>query len=417
MSQAQSGHLEGDARVTEESSARGADTFGTLNQHPALEHTGEIRVGVSIDRNRRCRRSMEDAHSFVYDFAGLKGQGYFAVFDGHAGKKAAEFCGLHFHEYLLENMRKQSTTPIPHLLNATFHAVDTQLSSLSASEGSHSGSTAVTCLVRLEDEHGNPVGEASGVAPHVGSAKGELVGKAGEAAREAQASGIDPTEGKPGSGEGQHPADPNATAASPVQDESSSLKSKIKSVFHSSSSGSALNSSSPGGSTNPNGDAQSHHSSHSPAEVVKAAKRTLYTANAGDARAVLSRNGRAIRLSYDHKGSDAKEIERIEAAGGYVLNQRVNGYLAVTRSLGDSQMKQFVVGSPYTTETTLRPDDDFLIVACDGLWDVCSDQQAVDQIQGLTDPQEASEKLLQYALGHGTTDNLTCMVVALNYKA
>lgn len=77
---------------------------------------------------------------------------------------------------------------------------------------------------------------------------------------------------------------------------------------------------------------------------------------------------------------------------------------------------------------------------------MCSDQQAVDQIQGLTDPQEASEKLLQYALGcvpslslslavspalrpladsfvlvvpcsHGTTDNLTCMVVALNYKA
>jgi len=80
-----------------------------------------------------------------------------------------------------------------------------------------------------------------------------------------------------------------------------------------------------------------------------------------------SRNGRAIRLSYDHKGTDAKEIERIEAAGGYVMNQRVNGYLAVTRSLGDSQMKQFVVGSPYTTETTLRPDDDFLIVACDGV--------------------------------------------------
>lgn len=41
---------------------------------------------------------MEDAHSFVVDFAGVRGQGFFAVFDGHAGKHAAEWCGQHFHE-------------------------------------------------------------------------------------------------------------------------------------------------------------------------------------------------------------------------------------------------------------------------------------------------------------------------------
>lgn len=49
------------------------------------------------------------------------------------------------------------------------------------------------------------------------------------------------------------------------------------------------------------------------------------------------------------------------------MNNRVNGVLAVTRSLGDSSMKEFVVGSPYTTETTLGDDDDFLIIACDGV--------------------------------------------------
>lgn len=43
------------------------------------------------------------------------------------------------------------------------------------------------------------------------------------------------------------------------------------------------------------------------------------------------------------------------------------GVLAVTRSLGDSSMKEFVVGSPYTTETTLGKDDQWLIVACDGV--------------------------------------------------
>lgn len=44
------------------------------------------------------RRTMEDSHSFVVDFDGIRGQGFFAVFDGHAGKHAAEWCGSHFHE-------------------------------------------------------------------------------------------------------------------------------------------------------------------------------------------------------------------------------------------------------------------------------------------------------------------------------
>ena len=43
------------------------------------------------------------------------------------------------------------------------------------------------------------------------------------------------------------------------------------------------------------------------------------------------------------------------------------GVLAVTRSLGDTSMKEFVVGSPYTTETVLDDQDEFLIVACDGV--------------------------------------------------
>ncbi|KAL7339359.1 phosphatase 2C-domain-containing protein [Rhodotorula toruloides] len=395
------GHLEGDARVTEETVARSEDTFGHLNQHPQPNAQTSYRVAVSHDKNEQCRRTNEDAHAFVYDFAGLRGQGYFAVFDGHAGKKAAEYCGLHFHEHLLDNLRKSPSTPIPHLLNATFHAVDTQLSALSAAEGSHSGCTAVTCLLRLEDEEGNPVGEGSGVAPHVvGGTKGKLEGHAGEAAKAAEAVGIDPTEGKPGSGEGQHP---NAGSGG----ESTGLKGKLKSVLSGGSKLSPFSS----GTTTPTYEGEKQISG--PAEVVNAAKRTLYTANVGDARAVLSRGGRAIRLTYDHKAADSKEAERIEAAGGYVMNSRVNGYLAVTRSLGDSQMKQFVVGSPYTTETTLRDEDDFLIVACDGLWDVCSDQQAVDLIQGCKDPQEASDKLLQYALTHRTTDNLTVMVVLL----
>ncbi|KWU41561.1 protein serine/threonine phosphatase 2C [Rhodotorula sp. JG-1b] len=256
---------------------------------------------------------MEDAHSFIYDFGGIRGQGYFAVFDGHAGKHAAEWCGHNFHLHLLDHLRKAPAhTPVPDLLNATFLVVDTKLSELAVKGGTHSGCTAVTCFLRLEDDDGNPAGDASGRAP----------------------------------------------------------------------------------------------------------RRTLYTANVGDARAVLSRKGKAVRLTYDHKGSDAKEAKRIGDAGGYVLNNRVNGVLAVTRSLGDSSMKEFVVGSPYTTETRLGPYDDFLIVACDGLWDVCSDQEAVDLVADCADDaQAASQKLLDHALNNFSTDNLSVLVVSLHPPA
>ena len=96
-------------------------------------------------------------------------------------------------------------------------------------------------------------------------------------------------------------------------------------------------------------------------------RRVLYCANAGDARGVLCRNGRAVRLTYDHKGTDKQEAKRIMDAGGFVMSGRVNGVLAVTRSLGDSSMKEYVVGAPYTTETDLTEEDEFMILACDGV--------------------------------------------------
>ena len=96
-------------------------------------------------------------------------------------------------------------------------------------------------------------------------------------------------------------------------------------------------------------------------------RRVLYSANVGDARGVLCRGERAVRLTYDHKGSDRMEAQRIMDAGGFVMSGRVNGVLAVTRSLGDSSMKDFVVGAPYTTETELSEEEQFLIMACDGV--------------------------------------------------
>ena len=74
-----------------------------------------------------------------------------------------------------------------------------------------------------------------------------------------------------------------------------------------------------------------------------------------------------MRLTYDHRATDKHEAKRIMEAGGFVMSGKVDGVLAVTRSLGNSPMKEFVVGSPYTTETELHDEDEFVILACYGV--------------------------------------------------
>eukprot|EP01099_Mayorella_cantabrigiensis_P003992 TRINITY_DN2999_c0_g1_i1.p1 TRINITY_DN2999_c0_g1~~TRINITY_DN2999_c0_g1_i1.p1 ORF type:complete len:279 (-),score=74.19 TRINITY_DN2999_c0_g1_i1:151-948(-) len=148
------------------------------------------------------------------------------------------------------------------------------------------------------------------------------------------------------------------------------------------------------------------------AYVRKGDKRMLHVANAGDSRAVLSRNGQAVRLSVEHSCNEEEE-KRIVEAGGFVTNGRVNGMVAVARSLGDHCMKDFIISKPHVVSLELQETDSFLILACDGLWDVTEDQQAIDLIKDETDIQEMSKKLLIHALRGGSTDNVSVMVIRL----
>ena len=68
--------------------------------------------------------------------------------------------------------------------------------------------------------------------------------------------------------------------------------------------------------------------------------KQLYVANAGDSRIVLCKNGEAVPLSVDHKPALESESSRIVAAGGYIVNGRVNGNLNLCRSIGDQNYKQ-----------------------------------------------------------------------------
>lgn len=143
------------------------------------------------------------------------------------------------------------------------------------------------------------------------------------------------------------------------------------------------------------------------------AERTLYVANCGDARAVLCRGGKALRLTVDHKANDPDEIQRIRNAGGFVVMNRVNGILAVTRSLGDRSMKEFVTGEPFTASFPLTSEDSHLIIACDGVWDVLDDQAACDIVVNEPVLKRKAERLVGHSLKGGSTDNISVIVIVL----
>ncbi|CAN6289912.1 unnamed protein product [Urochloa humidicola] len=118
----------------------------------------------------------------------------------------------------------------------------------------------------------------------------------------------------------------------------------------------------------------------STAVVAVVGPRHLVVANCGDSRAVLCSGGAAIPLSADHKPDRPDELERIHAAGGRVIfwdGARVFGMLAMSRAIGDSYLKPFVISDPEVRVVERKDgEDEFLILASDGLWDVVSNEVA-----------------------------------------
>ena len=162
----------------------------------------------------------------------------------------------------------------------------------------------------------------------------------------------------------------------------------------------------------------------------------------------MGHEGKATRLTKDHRPDDPDEITRIEQAGGFLFKGRVVGVLAITRSLGDHCMKSFVIAEPYCSETSItlfdadhvsdgkeeedhddgarnamnnvhdeRPEHfqpSFVICACDGLWDVFEDQEAVDFVHKYGHEREIiAEHLVNEAMRKGSTDNISVMVAWL----
>ncbi|KAK4257486.1 hypothetical protein QN277_007066 [Acacia crassicarpa] len=155
--------------------------------------------------------------------------------------------------------------------------------------------------------------------------------------------------------------------------------------------------------------------------------RSLLVANAGDCRAVLSRRGTAIEMSKDHTPLCMEERERIAPLGGYIVGGYLNGQLGVTRALGDWHLEGLKEmserGGPLSAEpelklTTLTKEDEFLIIASDGIWDVFRSQNAVDfargRLQEHNDVKLCCKEMVEEALKRYSTDNLTVVMVCFH---
>ncbi|GMM51986.1 hypothetical protein DASB73_029490 [Starmerella bacillaris] len=327
-----------------------------------------VDIGVSTDCNKRFRKSMEDAHVVISDYLGLSGCCYLAVFDGHAGAQSSRACAAHLH-VILANLLKDTTgggINIQEALAKSFEKMDELLKEMKIN---HSGSTAVVAVCGYVQD-GRLCNYKRGLERHL------FVANVGDSRAVGSVSGTPSSNNRAGIDSQTH--------AESCADESSNNATEI------------------------NPDAHGNACSNEPAHTENIPEETASVRTVADTQWI------AQRLSYDHKGTDENEKKRVANAGGIIMNNRVNGMLAVTRSLGDLFMKEYVVGSPYTTDTTLTPNHHAVILASDGLWDVCTDENAVELVRSATSNKqnalECSTELLTHAIQELSADNLTVIV-------
>jgi len=173
--------------------------------------------------------------------------------------------------------------------------------------------------------------------------------------------------------------------------------------------------------------------------VTLITKDEIYVANAGDSRCVLSKNGVAVNMSEDHKPELELERIRIEKAGGYVKENRVNEIISLSRALGNLDFKskkrlkedeQLIICVPEIVVQKITSECELLILACDGIWDCLGSQNAIDFIAERLnefvedDPTRITEiisEMMDSIISKDKSkdegigcDNMTCIVICFN---
>jgi len=149
-----------------------------------------------------------------------------------------------------------------------------------------------------------------------------------------------------------------------------------------------------------------------------------YCANVGDSRAVLCRGASAVELSTDHKATLPQEIANVVHSGGFVSYGRVLGLLALSRAIGDCEMKtpnQLISAIPTMTRVDLESADDFIAIACDGVFDVMSSQEVCDyvnedlQLRGGDLEQVAIDLVFHCLDDLGSQDNVSFVLLKFHH--
>ncbi|RGB27414.1 phosphatase 2C-like domain-containing protein [Rhizophagus diaphanus] len=147
--------------------------------------------------------------------------------------------------------------------------------------------------------------------------------------------------------------------------------------------------------------------------------KIVYVGNAGDSRAVMSVGGLAIPLSEDHKPNLVNESQRIIQAGESPSNYNVS------RAFGDFKWcknnpdkgpkEQVFIAYPDVTSHKVDTDTDFLVLACDGIWDCMSSKDVINfinkDIKINKDLSKACENLMNRCLKLNSTDNMTVIII------
>ncbi|KAK8837741.1 hypothetical protein M9Y10_036276 [Tritrichomonas musculus] len=145
--------------------------------------------------------------------------------------------------------------------------------------------------------------------------------------------------------------------------------------------------------------------------------KKIVTAHLGDARALIIRSdGKSRELTRDHKPGMRSEFDRIHNEFARLAkDERVDGLLAVARSMGDFRVKG-VGREPEVNEFDIDQNDKFLVIGCDGVFDVLSNDDVASVAFNASSPTEAAFNIRNAAFGSSSSDNISVIVVDLNSK-